>query len=149
MSVFESSRAIIVAATLWLASAVLSSAIEGIHLSVQSSNVVLSWPSATNETYIVQSIQALGTTDTWSTLTDSFPADLSSNTTVFIASNAVRSPVETTNFFSGSGTNGGGLIPPGATNGSDIVFFPGTGFYRVVRDGVHCLRPDKWHGFGW
>lgn len=112
-------------------------AIEGLHLSVQSSNVLLSWPSTTDETYVVQSLQALATTDTWTTVTDGFPAALNTNLTVFVASNAVSPMIWITNYSAG-GTNSGGMIPPGGTNGSD-VFGYATGFYRVVRDGVHIF----------
>ena len=37
-----------------ITSLVPASAIEGLKISVHSSNVVLSWPSTSNETYIVQ-----------------------------------------------------------------------------------------------
>lgn len=79
-------------------------AIEGLKVSVQSTNVVLSWPSATNETYIAQYRQALNGTNLWLTLTDNFPAAISATTTTFS-----NTPVSTNK----------------------------TGFYRVVRDGVH------------
>jgi len=130
-------RAVIGAVAISLISAIHSFAIEGIHLSVQSSNVLLSWPSATNESYIVQHMGTLQATDTWLTLTDEFPAALNTSLTVFIESNAVSPPVWITN-GSGGGTNSGGLIPPGTTNGSG-VFGSSTGFYRVVRDGVHIF----------
>lgn len=132
-------RAVIGAIALLFAPVFNAFAIEGIQLSVQSSNVLLSWPSATNETYIVQHMGTLQATDLWLTLTDGFPAALNSNLTVFVESNAVEVPVEITNQYSGGGTNSGGMIPPGATNGSDVAFLPGTGFYRVVRDGVHIF----------
>ncbi|MGH7941523.1 MAG: hypothetical protein ACREFR_10685, partial [Limisphaerales bacterium] len=82
-------QAIVGAVVLLLTSAIHSFAIEGLQLSVQSSNVVLSWPSVTNETYIVQHIGRLQPTDTWLTLTDGFPAALNANTTVFIETNGV------------------------------------------------------------
>jgi hypothetical protein len=132
-------RAIVGAVVLLFTSAVHSFAIEGIQVSVQSSNVLLSWPSATNETYIVQYLPALLSTNSWLTLTDGFPATLNTNLTVFVASNAVQPPVWITNDSGGSSTNGGGLIPPGATNGSGGTFASTTGFYRVVRDGVHIF----------
>lgn len=138
MKLSKTVQAVIGAFAISLISAVHSFAIEGLQLSVQSSNVVMSWPSATNETYIVQSLQALATTDTWTTLTDLFPAALNTNLTVFVASNSVDPTIWTTN-TSGGGTNSGGMIPPGGgTNGSG-VFGYSTGFYRVVRDGVHIF----------
>jgi hypothetical protein len=138
MKEFKTVWAIIGLVAVSLFSATHSFAIEGIQLSVQSSNVALSWPSATNETYIVQSLQALATTDTWTTLTDLFPAAANTNLTVFTVSNGVQPTIWTTN-MSGGGTNSGGLIPPGGgTNGSD-VFGYSTSLYRVVRDGVHIF----------
>lgn len=132
-------QAIVGAVVLLLASAVHSFAIEGIQVSVQSSNVVLSWPSATNETYIVQYLPALQSTNSWLTLTDGFPATLNTNLTVFVESNAVSPPVWLTNTSSG-GTNSGGIpLPPGGTNSSGLYGLPTTGFYRVVRDGVHIF----------
>lgn len=133
--------AIILAIALAFASAVHSFAIEGLQLSVQSSNVVLSWPSTTDETYIVQSMQAFGTTDTWITLTDYFPATGITNVTYFVNSNAVQFPTPfAVGTNGGSGGGGGGLIPPGGTNGyGGTNYIPGTGFYRVVRDGVHIF----------
>jgi len=55
-------------------------AIEGLQVSVQSSNAVLSWPSLTNETYIAQYRSNLMAT-AWLTLTDDYPASLTSNLT--------------------------------------------------------------------
>ncbi|HVU27046.1 MAG TPA: hypothetical protein VHG71_04840 [Verrucomicrobiae bacterium] len=82
-----------------------SLAIEGLQLSVQSSNVVLSWPSTNIETYLVQYRQTLNATDSWVTLTNYYPAS-SSNFTFFVHSNIVQYPS-----ISGGGTNGGGLPP--------------------------------------
>ena len=48
-----------VSAGLVLASVIPAVAIEGLQVSVQCSNVVLSWPSAEGETYIVQYRQTL------------------------------------------------------------------------------------------
>jgi hypothetical protein len=118
-------------------------AIEGIQVSVQSSNAVLYWPSLTNETYIVQYRPTL-TGSSWLTLTDYFAAATNANLTFFVHSNSVQYPPA-----SGGGTNGGGspmpptpLVKSGGGSGvhpNDIS--NGTtnyaGFYRVVRDGVH------------
>ena len=111
-----------------LASSVSSFAIEGLQLSVQSSNVVLAWPSLTNETYIAQYRQTLSVTDSWLTLTDYFPAAINTNLTFFVHSNSV-------NYGYAQTSSGGGVLPPGVTNVGGFV--AGTGFYRVVRDGVH------------
>ncbi|MGI8965809.1 MAG: hypothetical protein ACR2H1_06935, partial [Limisphaerales bacterium] len=64
-------------------------AIEGLKISLQSSNVVLSWPSMTNETFIVQFRSAFGTNTPWQMLTNNLPADPNTNVTVFYHSNQV------------------------------------------------------------
>lgn len=75
--------AIIGAVALLFASAIHSLAIEGIKISVQSSNVVLSWPSVTNETYLAQYRPALNSTSSWQTLTNYFLARAGTNLTTF------------------------------------------------------------------
>jgi hypothetical protein len=67
-------------------------AIEGLHISVVCSNVVLSWPSAEGKTYIVQYRQTLNSPDGWQTLTSSWPADSGTNITFFVHSNVVQNP---------------------------------------------------------
>ncbi len=129
---------VLIGVLILIACSLSSFAIEGIQVSVQSSNVVLSWPSLTNETYIAQYRHTLSSTDVWVTLTNYYPATLGTNITSFIHSNSVDFGMP----GSGGGTNGGGgsLSPngtntysgPAGTNGA-----AGTGFYRVVRDGVH------------
>lgn len=84
------------------------SAIEGLQISVQGSNVFLSWPSTNTETYIVQYRQTLNATDSWVTLTNDYPAS-DSNFTFFVHSNIVQYPPA----YGGGGTNGGGISPPG------------------------------------
>lgn len=81
-----------VPAGLMLASAIPALAIEALHLSVQCSNVVLSWPSAEGETYIVQYRQTLNPSDSWQTLTSSCPATSGTNITVYVHSNIVQNP---------------------------------------------------------
>lgn len=95
--------AVIGAIALSFAFAAQSVAIEGLKLSVQSTNAVLSWPSTNGETYIVQYRPVLNTNAGWTTITNYFSAATG------------------TNFTSLVGTRG-------STN---------SGFYRVVRDGVH------------
>jgi hypothetical protein len=84
-------------------------AIEGLNVSVQSSNVVLSWPSVASETYIVQYRPSLGGTSSWQTLTSVLPAAVGTNLIFYVHSDAV----------SGGTTN--------------------IGFYRVVRNDVHLF----------
>ena len=116
-------------------------AIEGLQVSVQSTNAVLSWPSDPSETYIVQSRNTLNAADSWATLTDYYPADSSTNITFFVDPNPVQFG---SSGSGGSGGGSGGIPSPGSggsggsgsgvTNGA-----PGTGFYRVVRDGAHLF----------
>lgn len=113
-------------------------ATEGLQVSIQGTNAVLSWPSdyTSGETYIIQYRTTLSVTDSWSTLADTYPADSGTNITSFIDTNLV-------NF--GYGTIGGtnsGSIDPGSTNygtmGTNVIE-TGTSFYRVVRDGAHLF----------
>src|ERR1035438_9737251 len=85
-------HAIIGAVALFFTSAVHTFAIEGLQVSVQCSNVVLSWPSAEGETYIVQYRQTLNPSDTWQTLTSSLSAVSGTNVTSFVHSNALQNP---------------------------------------------------------
>jgi hypothetical protein len=97
---------IIGAVALSFASAIHAPAIEGLQVSVQCSNVVLSWPSVEGETYIVQYRQTLATTDTWQTLTSSLPACTGTNVTSFVHSNIVQHPNCSGNgFFSAMAAN--------------------------------------------
>ena len=68
---------------LLLSSASQTFAIEGLKVSVQSSNVTLSWPSTNGETYVVQSRQSLNTNAAWMTLTNSLPPASGTNLTSF------------------------------------------------------------------
>jgi hypothetical protein len=114
-----------------------SFAIEGLKVSVQGTNAVLSWPSATNETYVAQYRSNLNATSSWVTLTNYLSAATASNLTFFIHSNSVTYPP----ILVGGGTNGGGSINPTGTNsdsgGGTNTFATTAGFYRVVRDGAH------------
>ncbi|MDB6020605.1 MAG: hypothetical protein JWQ04_462, partial [Pedosphaera sp.] len=69
-----------------------ASAIEGLQLFLQCSNVVLTWPSVDGDTYIIQRRADLTTNSSWICLTNSFPATSGTNITVFtdygIVSNA-------------------------------------------------------------
>ncbi|HEY5234300.1 MAG TPA: hypothetical protein VIK35_12270, partial [Verrucomicrobiae bacterium] len=87
-------------------STVQSFAIEGLQLSIQSSNVVLSWPSTNTETYIVQYRPTLTPDSSWLTLTDFLAAASDTNITVFVHSNIVQYPPVP------AGGGGGGNISP-------------------------------------
>jgi hypothetical protein len=86
-------------------------AIEGLHISVPSTNAVLSWPSDPSETYIVQYRQTLSATDSWATLADYYPADSSTNITFFIDPNPVQY---------GSSSSGGSSFAAMATGGNTM-----------------------------
>jgi hypothetical protein len=94
-------------ACLLAASAAQSFAIEGLKIAVRCPDVILSWPSATNETYIVQYRPDLSTNSTWATLTNSLPAATDTNVTFFVHSNMV-----TCSSGGGGGGGGGGSPPP-------------------------------------
>ncbi|MGH7941435.1 MAG: hypothetical protein ACREFR_10240, partial [Limisphaerales bacterium] len=162
----------------------------------------MSWPSATNETYVVQYMGTLQATDMWLTLTDGLPAATSGNVTYFVHSNIVQYPPAGSGGGSSSNIypeemsrtsansdapmaippNGSGatvplaLYPPGFDLSGFLIYDPSTGesvsgngysvksvspmksqgdgmqpldassdtnvatgFYRVVRDGVHIF----------
>jgi hypothetical protein len=85
-----------------------SYAIEGLQLKLQSSNVVLSWPSVAGELYIVSYLPAFGTNNSWVELTNQYPATDGTNITSYVHTNAVQYSTFVTNSGSGgSGTNGG------------------------------------------
>ena len=123
-----------------------SFAIEGIQVSIQSSNVVLSWPSDPSETYVVQYRPSLLSTNGWQTLTNSLAAATDTNITYFVHSNSVQ--YGTVTFFSGDTNSGSGGIPmPGGTNSvggtNGTIFIAGTGFYQAARLGVHIVGVDN------
>jgi hypothetical protein len=83
-------QAIIGAVALSFASAIHTLAVEGLKISVPSTNVVLFWPSDPSESYLVQYRNTLNATDSWTTLADYFPADSSTNITIFVDPNPVE-----------------------------------------------------------
>ena len=123
---------VIVAVALFMAAANHSFAIDGLQISVQSSNAALFWPSLTNETYVVQYRHTLSTNDSWTTLDNYLTAADGTNLTSFTDPNLINLP---TGGF-GGGTNDGGTPTPGGTNyvsgGGTNDSVPGTGFYRVL-----------------
>lgn len=160
-----------------------SYAIEGLAISVPSTNVVLSWPSDTSETYLIQYRHALDATDSWTTLADNYPPDSTTNVTCFYDTNIDYGLSGSSSGNTADGSilpmsanrfgNGGlltedeiiaMLMPPelaaimmttstaktsaeyvspqplsNGNDGSNTTAAPGTGFYRVVRDGVHIF----------
>lgn len=124
----------IIVALILLASSIPAFAIDGLQISVPSTNAVLSWPSLTNEIYVVEYRETLGTTDMWTTLDGDLVATAATNITTFTDPNTINYGT----LGSGGGTNGGGGISPpnpGDTNdvpGTETNGVPGTGFYRVL-----------------
>ncbi len=80
---------VFITAIVLLASVHFTSAIEGLTLSIQSSNVVLTWPSVEGEMYIVEHRSTLDTNTTWEILTNYVPAAVGTNKTSFVHSNQV------------------------------------------------------------
>lgn len=82
---------ILIATTLF-ASVIQTRAIEGLKVSIQGSNAMVSWPSQTGATYIVQYRPTLNTNDVWTTLTNNLPGTPGTNWTSFIHFNSVQYP---------------------------------------------------------
>jgi hypothetical protein len=80
-----------------LATAVPGSAIENLRLSLQGSNVVLSWPSLTNQAFYIQYVPNLNPGTPWTTLAANYPAAQGTNWTSFVHSNIVERPPLCTN----------------------------------------------------
>lgn len=78
------------AAMILLASSTPSLCIEGLHITVQCPDVILSWPSTSGETYIVQWRPSLDPGTNWLTLTNSLPAATGTNFTLFVHTNQVE-----------------------------------------------------------
>jgi len=64
-----------------LASGFSTFAITNTTVSVSGTNLVLSWPSYGYESYLIQYRQTLSPTDSWSTVTNAYPANSTSRTT--------------------------------------------------------------------
>jgi hypothetical protein len=84
-------RGTIGAGAVLLAFATQSLGIEGLRITVQCPDVILGWPSSPEETYIVQWRATLTTNTPWVTLTNSLPADSTTNWTTFVDSGRVPS----------------------------------------------------------
>ncbi len=110
-------KRIVVVVAIMVVSAVQTFAIEGLTLSIQSSNVVLSWPSdpTSGETFIIQSRASIGTNDAWQTLTNFYPALDGTNVTTFVHTGAACVPAGVTN---SSGGSEGGPPSPGFSSSS-------------------------------
>ncbi len=91
-----------------------SFAIDGLKLSVQSSDVVLTWPSLEGETYVVQYRPTLNLTDSWQTLSAAWPADTGTNFTSYTHYGIVQYPP--------ADSGGGGGSQPAMMSGSEAAF---------------------------
>lgn len=98
-------HAIIGAVALSFASAIHSSAITNTAIAVSGTNIILSWPSYGYENYLVQYRQTLDPSDSWSALTNAYPAN-STNRTTFTIYGILTPP------SGGSSFSGGGGSPP-------------------------------------
>lgn len=83
-------------------------AIEGLRISVVQSNAVLSWPSQTNETFIVQWRAGFETNCPWVTLSTNHLAATNTNWTVFTHTNQIPGNTNITTM----GVGGSGGPPP-------------------------------------
>jgi hypothetical protein len=89
---FKNSVLRITAVAAVLAAGIDANAIEGLRLSLQCSNVVLSWPSIAGQDYIIQYRPTLDPSTPWQTLTNRYPGDLATNITLFVHSNILKNP---------------------------------------------------------
>jgi hypothetical protein len=90
-----------------------TSGIEGLTISIQNgTNVVLGWPSATNETYLIQSRPSLDPSNPWQALTDYYPAFANTNWTTYTITNAIPTP---------SGGGSGSAIETGSPPSPDTA----------------------------
>lgn len=85
----------VIAAAFLLASDIRTFAIEGLNLSLQCSNVVLSWPCRDDgsESFIVQYRQTLDSSTPWQTLESYLYSVWGTNMMYYIHSNVVQNPV--------------------------------------------------------
>lgn len=96
----------IIAAIALSVSGFTAHAITNTAIAVSGTNLVLSWPSYGYESYLIQYRQTLDPTDSWSVVTNAYPAN-STNRTTFTIYGIVPPPGG-----GGSGGGGGGTNPP-------------------------------------
>jgi hypothetical protein len=139
-----SKQGTLAAGILLLASATQSLAIEGLQISVQCPDVILGWPSASGEYYIVQWRPTLSTSTPWATLADSLPADWSTNWTTFVDSNRVQCASGGTNSISGGGDSGPPPDPSFASTATSAPQVFGPMVMRIGGSGMAvplCIYP--------
>src|ERR1700744_1856746 len=74
-------RKLALAALIFLGCGGLASALTNTMIAVSGTNIVLSWPSLGYESYLIQYRQTLSETDSWSTVTNAYPANGSTTST--------------------------------------------------------------------
>jgi len=118
-----------------------SFAIEGLTISVQNgTNIVLGWPSATNETYLIQTIPAFGSTNSWLVLTDNYPAFVNTNWTTYVITNVVPAP---SGGEGGSGSGSGNGSPP-LPDDESLTSSTTTDDSTALAPGDSLLPPSPW-----
>lgn len=95
---------IVATVALLFVSAFPSFAVDGLQISVQTTNATLTWPSTEGETFVVQYRRTLDSADLWQTLSSAWPAAAGTNVTSYVHFGIVQYPPA----GSGGGTNGGG-----------------------------------------
>lgn len=113
--------------------------IEGLTISVQNgTNIVLGWPSATNETYLIQTIPAFGSTNSWLVLTDNYPACATTNWTTYVITNVIPAP------SGGGGGSGGGSGSPPPPDDESLTSSSTTDSSTALAEGDRLLPPSPW-----
>lgn len=107
---------------LFFAATVNLFAIEDLRIRVDGPDVVLSWPSAEGETYIVQYRGTLETNDVWQTLTNDYSAFSGTNWTTIVHTDAACYP-DGGSEVSGGGS-GGPPSPESVTSQEDSKTMP-------------------------
>jgi hypothetical protein len=122
-----------------LASCSTSQAITNTTIAVSGTNIVLSWPSSGYEIYLVQSRQTLDPSDSWSCVTNAYPAN-GTNQTTFTIYGVVPPPATAAN--SNDGTNIDEL-PPSPDSASGSLMAEGMGPLVIRDDGSGSVVPLK------
>ncbi len=127
-------QAIIGAVALSFAAAIHTFAITNTAIAVSGTNIVLSWPSSGYEIYLVRSRQTLDPSDSWSCVTNAYPANSASNTT-FTIYGVVPPPATGTG---GSHTSG---LPPSPNLATSFMMAGNMGPLAVPADGSRAAVP--------
>jgi hypothetical protein len=97
--VMKTIRGIVFALAIIVASAIQSLAVDGLKISAQSSDIVLSWPSNPGQTYLILYTKSINPPVQWTVLATGYPAADNTNQTTFIHSGELA-----------SGSSGGGAF---------------------------------------